>query len=351
MRVLHVDSGREFRGGQNQVRLLARELAREPGVEQRLVTRRGSELARRATADGVAVREVPWTLGVDPRAGWRLVVEALTWPPDLIHAHNTHAVTVAVWARRFLTYARTAAPRVVATRRVVFPVRRRSALRHADAVVAISEAVRATLLASGFPAGEVKTVPSGVDPDEVRRAAAVPLNLRAMLGLPPRAPIAANVAALEPAKDQRTLIRAAHRARADRPDLHWVIAGDGPERHALAAEVRRLDLADRVHLIGHAAQADALLRESDVVVMSSRAEGLGTVVLHALALGKPVVATAGGGLSEIVPPEGLVPVGDADALARRVIEALAHPSPVPLPVRYTASAMATGVLAVYRSLL
>src|SRR5207249_8082571 len=103
-------------GGQNQVRLLARELAREPGVEQRLVTRRGSELARRATADGVAVREVPWTLGVDPRAGWRLVVEALTWPPDLIHAHNNHAVTVAVWARRFLTYARTAAPRLVATR-------------------------------------------------------------------------------------------------------------------------------------------------------------------------------------------------------------------------------------------
>ena len=46
-----------------------------------------------------------------------------------------------------------------------------------------------------------------------------------------------------------------------------------------------------------------------------------------------------------------MPVGDADALARRVIEALDHPSPVPLPVRYTASAMATGVLAVYRSLL
>ena len=72
MRVLHVDSGREFRGGQNQVRLLARELARESGVEQRLVTRRGSELARRARAEGVAVREVPWSLGLDPRALFRI---------------------------------------------------------------------------------------------------------------------------------------------------------------------------------------------------------------------------------------------------------------------------------------
>ena len=130
-----------------------------------------------------------------------------------------------------------------------------------------------------------------------------------------------------------------------------MVAGDGPERHALATEVRRLDLADRVHLIGHISQADALLRESDVVVMSSRAEGLGSVVLHALALGKPVVATAGGGLSEIVPLRWLVPVGDAEALARRVIEALDHPSPVPLPPQYTASAMAAGVLALYRSLV
>jgi len=47
VRVLHVDSGREFRGGQNQVRLLTRELARDPSVEQRLATQRGSELARR----------------------------------------------------------------------------------------------------------------------------------------------------------------------------------------------------------------------------------------------------------------------------------------------------------------
>ena len=145
--------------------------------------------------------------------------------------------------------------------------------------------------------------------------------------------------------------RFAHAARGARPDVHWVIAGDGPERRALAVEVGKLDLSDRVHLLGHVPRADALLRESDVVVMSSRAEGLGTVVLHALALGKPVVATAGGGLSEIVPARWLAPVGDADDLARRVIEALDRPSPAPLPAQYTAAAMAAGVLAVYRSLV
>jgi len=350
VRVLHVDSGREFRGGQNQVRLLARELAREPGVEQRLVTRRGSELARRATAEGVAVREIPWALGLDPRACWRLVVEALAWPPDLIHAHNNHAVTLAVWARRFLELAGSA-PRVVATRRVVFPVRSRSSLHQADVVVAVSAAVQSTLVAAGVPPAEIVVVHDGIDQGEVRRAAEPSFGIRTTLGLPAGTPVAVNIAALEPAKDQRTLIHAARAARGSRPDLHWVIAGDGPERRALTVEVEKLDLADRVHLLGHVAHSDALLRESDILVMSSRAEGLGSVVLHALALGKPVVSTAGGGLVEIVPPRWLVPVGDADALAQRVIEALDHPSPAPLPERYTASAMAAGVLALYRSLV
>lgn len=350
MRVLHVDSGREYRGGQDQVRLLARELAREPDVEQRVVTKRASELARRTAADGITVREVPWAMGLDPRAAWLIAVEALAWPPDIIHAHNAHAVTLAVWARRFLGLAGRA-PRLVATRRVVFPVGRRSALRRADAVIAISEAARAALLAAGFPPGEVRVVRSGIDPDEIRRAAAPPFAIRESLGLPRGTRLVANVAALEPPKDQRTLLLAAHTARSSCSDMHWIIAGDGPERDALDVEVRRLGLVDRVHLLGHVARADALLAECDVVVMSSRAEGLGTVVLHALALGKPVVATAAGGLPEVVPSDWIVPVGDAAALARKVIKALDHPSHFPLPAQFTASAMAAGVLAVYRSLV
>ena len=350
MRVLHVDSGREYRGGQDQTRLLARELRRMPEIEQRLVTRRGSELARRAAADGVAVREVPWSPGLDPRAWWRLVVEALAWPPDVVHAHNNHAVTLAVWARRFLRLAGSS-PRVVATRRVVFPVRRRSALHDVDFVIAVSAAVRSTLVAAGFPPGELLVVHDGIDPSEVRRTSGPRLAIRARLGLPPQVRIIANVAALEPAKDQVTLIRAARAARRPCPDLHWVIAGDGPERAALAAEIRRLELDDRVHLLGHVNPVDALLAESNVVVMSSRAEGLGSVVLRALALAKPVVATAGGGLPEAVPPQWVVPVGDAEALARKVIEALEHPTPSSLPQHFTAPAMAAGVLAAYRSLV
>src|SRR5205807_227344 len=71
VRVLQVDSGREWRGGQNQVRLLARELARA-GVDQVLATKRGSDLARRAASEDVTVAGLPWALGLDPRAAWWL---------------------------------------------------------------------------------------------------------------------------------------------------------------------------------------------------------------------------------------------------------------------------------------
>jgi L-malate glycosyltransferase len=350
VRVLHIDSGREYRGGQNQVRLLTSELARVDGVDQRLVTKRQSELARRVAERGTTVRAVPWGPSLDPRVLWRLYLEAAAFAPDVLHAHDSHALQLAYWMRR-LSGRGPGDPALVATRRVDFHVRRGSVWSRVDHVVAISEAVRAVLVEDGVAPRDITVVPSGIDPDEVRRAARTSLNVRARLGLSPGTPLAANVAALVDHKDQHTLIRAAHAARAGRADLHWVIAGEGELRGALEAALARLDLTDRVHLLGHIPQADALIAEADVLVMSSQQEGLGSVVLHALALGKPVVATRAGGLPEMIPEPWLVPVRDAEALARKVVYALDHPSPVPLPPRFTASVMAAGVLAVYRSLV
>ncbi|MGH7700198.1 MAG: glycosyltransferase, partial [Gemmatimonadales bacterium] len=179
-----------------------------------------------------------------------------------------------------------------------------------------------------------------------------PLDVRRRLGLAPGTPLAVNVAALAEPKDHRTLIRAAAAARPLHPDLHWVIAGEGPRRASLEAEIARLGIGDRVSLLGYVEEADALIGEADVFVMSSSEEGLGSVILHALALGKPAVATAGGGIADILPPDALVPVGDHEALGRKVVSAITHPpSSAPLPPQFTAPAMAHGVLAVYRSLL
>lgn len=343
MRVLQVDSGREWRGGQNQVRLLCRELTREPGVEQVLVTKRGSELARRAAADGTMVVGTAWGWGLDPRAWFWLKRTIASFEPHIVHVHDSHALWLSSGAQERL---------VIATRRVDFHVGRLSAWRRVDRIIAISNAVKQVLVTDRIPATTISVVPDGIDPEEVRAGAEQFLNIRATLGLPPGTPLAVNVAALVDHKDQHTLIRAAGHARATRPDLHWAIAGEGELRGSLTAEIARLGLGDHVHLLGYVEAADALIRESDVFVMSSKEEGLGSVILNALALDRPVVATAAGGIPEILPPEALVPVGDAEALAAKVVDGFSHPaSRIPLPEKFTAHAMARGVLAVYRSLL
>ena len=343
MRVLQVDSGREWRGGQNQVRLLCRELARDARVEQILVTKQGSELARRAAADGVTVQGTVWEIGLDPRAWWHLRRTISTFQPDIIHVHDSHALTLAATSAMGRT--------LVATRRVDFHVGRFGAWRRPDRILAVSAAVKQVLVGDGIAADVITVVPDGIDPEEIRRAADPPLDMRSRLRLSPQALLAVNAAALVDHKDHKTLIRAARAARTLEPQLYWVIAGEGPQRDALAAEITRLDLQGRVHLVGWIDRIEALIAEASIFVMSSKLEGLGSVILNALALERPVVATAAGGIPEMLPPDVLVPPGAAEALAQKVVEVLHDPKPVPFPPRFTAQAMAGQVLDVYRALL
>ena len=366
MRILQVDSGREWRGGQNQVRLLCRGLAGRPDVENRLFTKRDSELARRVREQLLPVIPTSWGMSLSPLAYVGLRTAIGRYRPDIVHVHDSHSLTLALAIRRTLHVrvfglTLSLARRVVfqdepstfalvAHRRVDFHVKSRSNWHRADRIIAVSEGVKRVLVQDGIDARDVAVVHDGIDPDEVRADAGRAPDLRARLGLPPDGPLAVNVAALVDHKDQRTLIHAAARARARAPALHWVIAGDGPLRGALQAEIASAGVGDIVHLVGYVDPVDALIREARVLVMSSKEEGLGSVVLHALALGTPVVATRAGGLPEVVSAECLVPVGDADALAARTLEALAHPPVVTLADRFTAKSMADSVLAQYHLL-
>jgi glycosyltransferase involved in cell wall biosynthesis len=313
-RIVHVASGREWRGGQNQVRLLAGALARLD-VPQVVVTGLGSRLASRLAESGVAVHAVRWDMALDPRVALAAAAES-RGGPSVFHAHDAHALTLAGAAA-----ALTGAP-IVVTRRVDFPLRRRFCWNRAARIVAISRAVERVLVADGIPPGRITVVHSGIAVEEVR--AVTPLGIRRQLGLPPGTPVAANVGALVAHKDQATLIAAAAAARRDLPDLHWVIAGDGPLRDFLGSEITSRGLDDHVHLIGHIPDARALIADADVFVMSSKEEGLGTSVLDALALGTPVAATRAGGIPEMLDGRAglLVEVGDAASLARAVTSLL-----------------------------
>ena len=348
-RIVHVASGREWRGGQRQVWLLARELGRI-GTTQVVVTGGQGELARRLKAAGVPVRAASWRAGLDPRVLWPILQE-LRAGPAILHAHDAHALTLAA-----LCAGLTGAPLVV-TRRVTFPLRQRALWRRARRVIAISHAVRESLLAAGIAPERVTVIPSAVDLDGL--ASNQSSGLRHRLELPRNGQLAVTLGALTPEKDHSTLVEAAAQLVRDLPSLHWAVVGDGPLRARLEAQVAYRGLQSRFHIVGQMPDPEQALAGADLYVLSSTSEGLGSSALAAMALGVPVVATRVGGIPDLLESgRGIMveprnPAALAGAI-RRVLtdpvlsQELARAARQELG-RYSVGAMAERVLSVYRS--
>jgi L-malate glycosyltransferase len=318
--VLHLDTERGWRGGERQVLWLAQTL--DPPRYRSIVVARPSEpLAIRASAAGIPVEPLRPLSELDPFAIWSLHRMIGAHRAAIVHAHTAHAVALAAVATRGTP------ARVVVTRRVDFRLRDTVGSRwkygRADAVIAISRAVADALVASGIARDRIELVPSGID--LTRHVDIAPPSVLSALGIVPGAPLVVQVAQLVGHKDPVTFVEAVAVARRRVPNLQAVMVGDGPLRQQVNDAVERLGLQDVVHLPGYRTDADSLLAAADVVTLSSREEGLGTVLLDALALGKPVAATAGGGIPEII-EDGrsglLVPVGDAAALGQAIAKLL-----------------------------
>jgi glycosyltransferase involved in cell wall biosynthesis len=162
------------------------------------------------------------------------------------------------------------------------------------------------------------TIPSGVDLAEARRAAPARAEIRRSLGLSPRTPLLGIISRLVPIKGITHLISAMPDILRRFPDTHLAVAGDGEERTVLEQQARDSGIAPHVHFLGFRADVAAVTAALDVFVLPSLNEGLGKVLVLAMALGVPVVATRVGGIPEVVKDgqQGLlVPPANPAALA------------------------------------
>jgi glycosyltransferase involved in cell wall biosynthesis len=152
--------------------------------------------------------------------------------------------------------------------------------------------------------------------------------VRAELGLDDDALVIGIAAVLRPEKRIDLLLEAQVRVRAEVPQAHLVIAGDGDCRLALEAQARDLGIGDTVHFLGARSDVDSVLRAADVGALSSDREGSPLLVFECLANDTPMVATTVGGVPDVIEHERtglLVPRRDPAALASGLIRLLTEP--------------------------
>ncbi|MGH9601458.1 MAG: glycosyltransferase family 4 protein, partial [Terriglobales bacterium] len=173
-------------------------------------------------------------------------------------------------------------------------------LAHAR-IIAISAHIRRTLMENyGVGAGTITTVLNGVNLGRFAgETTTLRREIRTELGLAPQSHIVMTVAALIPQKGVDDFLRAAAHIQAHRPDVAFVIVGDGPEEAALRAQAQHLEIASKVHFTGLRSDVHRLMPAADVIVVPSVwQEPAGLVVLEAMAAARPVVANRVGGIPE-----------------------------------------------------
>ncbi|MFB3776211.1 MAG: glycosyltransferase family 4 protein [Bryobacteraceae bacterium] len=295
LRTLHVDLGRDWRGGQHQALLLVCGL-RDRGHEVEVFSTADSPLARRAGDAGIPVCATVFRAS-RLRAAWDLHQLLKRCRYDVIHCHDAHGLAAAWLAgahRRAL---------VVAARRVAYPLSRGvwglARYHSARRIVAVSKFVRESVLACGIPPVKVAVVYDGVDlPPPV--SSRDRLEARRELGLDAEIPLAGCVGYLLPEKGQDRLIRALPLIREKHPGCRLLLAGDGPCRDRLQRLARELRVHESVAFAGHVEDVARVYRALDIFLFPSLAEPLGSSLLAAMAHGLPVVAISAGAVPEFI---------------------------------------------------
>lgn len=320
---LHIDTAKTWRGGQSQVRYTVLGL-REMGHRVVLVAQPDGELLKRMS-EGMDLIPLGPRNEVDLAAAWRLSRVLKKMSPAIIHAHDPHAVSMAATALSIATPS--PRPKLVASRRIEFRIGHNSFSRwkysQVDHFLAVSAAVRDRLVADGIPAKKISIVHDGVD---IERVVNLPHgNVHAALYLPTHSPVVGTIGALVAQKAQRHLVDAAAIVAREVPDVRFVILGEGELRPALEEQIKHLHLTRHVFLAGFRPDVLELLKDFDVFALSSIQEGLCTSLIDAMAASKPAVATAVGGVPEVI-ADGetgfLVPAKDDKALAAKIVTLL-----------------------------
>jgi glycosyltransferase involved in cell wall biosynthesis len=259
----------------------------------------GAELRAAGVERGIPVRPLPMASRVDWKAVARLRHLAAIEGASILHGHDYKANTlIRLAAIEGARWVATLHGRVGTDWKLrLYEALETRLIRRCDRVVCVSETMCAAEAAHGLTP---VVIHNGIDLAPFRGASMPSPELRAALGLPEDAEVIGSIGRLSAEKGYENLLRAAARLVPNRPRLHLLLVGDGPERRSLVDLAAALGIADRVHLPGIRRDAPLLYRLFTIFCLTSHREGLPLALLEALASGCAAVVTPVGGIPEVL---------------------------------------------------
>lgn len=280
---------------------------------------------RRAQDLGVNFYDLPERCSLDPNSIarlWRIIAREKI---DIVHAHDYKTDVFALILRPFLRFklVSTAHGWITTSPKLhVYVMLDKLALRYCEKVMCVSSDIRNKLLRWGVRAERLIYLPNGVDTDHFSRKAPV-ASLRNELKINAVQPLIGAIGRLSEEKDLGAFLRVAQQVLRTIPTARFVLVGEGPHRPFLEQLARELGLDGRVLFLGQRNDILNVYTSLDLLLLTSSTEGFPNVVLEAMAMELPVVATDVGGVSDLL-EDGItgrvVARGDIDGLARAVAD-------------------------------
>ncbi|MBP7239625.1 MAG: glycosyltransferase family 4 protein [Saprospiraceae bacterium] len=300
MTILHVSTPTSWRGGEQQAAYLAIAL-KASGIDQIVLCPDRSVLATRMQEAGIPVETFASRGLLNLNLAQHIAKLCRKKNIDIIHCHDSHAHSAAVISASVFNNPTP----IVVSRRVDFPVSgnfmSRWKYNHPSVrrILCVSEMIRTITAPAIKDASKLTVVYSGIDLSRYDLPS-VERKLIGELNLSPSVRLVGNISALADHKDYPTFLQTAAAICKEHDNIHFIIAGKGPEEEKIKSIIRDQNLGDKVHLLGFRDDVVQVMQSLDVFLMTSITEGLGTIVLDAFAAGVPVVATCAGGIPEMV---------------------------------------------------
>ena len=299
--ILHINTEFGWRGGENQLAYLLEGLE-SSSFQNHLLASEGSEVATRLSPK-VKTKTVRAHMGHTYNIAKDVVAYCQTTEIKLISAHNSAGHNIGIVASMLNPNLKLVVHRRVDNRPNRSPYHRyKYKCRHVSRYITVSQFIAQGLMDYGIPPEKIQVVYSGIKSDfwQPKEKVAAKKNLAEKLNINPNLPWIGNASALTRQKGYHTFVDSMARLKNLGLPFRALIAGEGYLRESLENQVKEFGLANEVRFLGYLNDTGPLLKALDILLVPSRNEGLGTVLLEGIAAGCYVVGHNVGGIPEII---------------------------------------------------